>query len=118
MADDSDALNQYLLAYTTRSDPAKLTCSNMDDYTSYEWYSCQFAKKMIFQVKERSSESRMLTIGPEPGKFAIQRRAKSDVWRWGQCVTNFKDETCFVIGGVGRRKSMLRSVSRYNIGKD
>jgi len=60
----------------------------------------------------------MLTIGLEPGKFAVQQRAKTDVWRSSPCLTNYKGETCFVIGGCSRDHKMLGSVSRYNIGKD
>ncbi len=41
-------LNHYLLAYTTGSDLARLVCSNMDDYNSFNWGSCQVWKYKIF----------------------------------------------------------------------
>ena len=33
-------------------------------------------------------------------------------------MASYKDETCFVIGGVNKRRTYLSSVSRYNIIKD
>ena len=36
---DRHPLSHYLLAYTPGKDLAKLTCSNMDDYDSSDWFS-------------------------------------------------------------------------------
>ncbi len=59
----------------------------------------------------------MLTVGPTPDKFSVEKRADSDVKRYFQTMANYKDKTCFVIGGNGGG-STLSSVSHYNISKD
>ena len=73
---------------------------------------------MIFQVKHASNESRMLTVGPEPEKFSVLKKANSDTYRMFPAITVVKDEFCFAIGGKGKDMSTLGSVSRYNIDKD
>ena len=61
----------------------------------------------------------MLTVGPEPDKFSVQLREDSDRWRSSPAIAIYKDETCFVIGGIGEYLSVkLSSVSCYNIAKD
>ena len=64
-----------------------------------------------------STETRMLTVGPEPDKFSVQKRANSDIVRKYPAMANYKDEICFVIGGDGE-DFLLSSVSCYNIVKD
>jgi len=42
----------------------------------------------------------MLTVGPEPDKFSVQKREEYDYRRGGSmCMVNYKGETCFVING-------------------
>ena len=60
----------------------------------------------------------MLTVSSKPGKFTVQQKADSDTYRYFQCITNYKGETCFVIGGERSMIELLRSVSRYNVAKD
>ncbi len=58
----------------------------------------------------------MLTVGPMPDKFSVEKRADSDIVGCYQAITNYKDKTCFVIGGFDY--STLSSVFRYKISKD
>ena len=110
------SLSKCLLAFTSESDLAKVyKCVNMDDYSSSFWYSCQFPGKMIFQVKEMSTESRILTVDPKTYTFTVRKRADAVIKRASQlCMTNYKDKSCFVIGGWDRGVT-LKSVSRFNI---
>ena len=58
-------MNSNLLAYTTGSDLVRLSCSNMADYTSKNWFSCQVGERNIFQVNRAFAESRLLIVGPD-----------------------------------------------------
>ncbi len=42
----------------------------------------------------------MLTVGPEPDKFAVQQRAERDTGISYLALTNYKGKKCFVIGGM------------------
>ena len=93
------SLSSFLFAKTIGSKLFRLTCSNISDYTCEEWLSCQVGIRMVFQVKNFSTQCRMLTVGPEPDKFTVMQRADFDTRKVFACITKFKVESCFVLGG-------------------
>lgn len=68
----------------------------------------------------------MLTVGPEPDKFSVKQTADFDTPKVFACITKFKGEFCFVLGGCddvmsstgSNRGNTLASVSHYNIVKN
>ena len=60
----------------------------------------------------------MLRVSPDRKTFSVQPRANSTKNRTAPAMTNFKDQTCFVIGGFVLNIGLDNSVSRYNMSRN
>ena len=85
----SSLLSLNLLAYTSGNDFTRLKCSNIEDYTSKNWSSCQVGERMIFQVSRSVNDCRMLIVGND-NKFCVQQRANQATFRDFLCMANYK----------------------------